>query len=199
MEGSAARRRDRFRVLYGENAPALLGYALRRVRTAADAADVVAETFLVAWRRLDDVPPGRQARPWLFGVSRRVMANQRRGALRRSALADKLRRDLVQQVRLDEPVGREDPAPPMAALQAALERLPEDDRELLRLTTWEGLSPTELATVLGIPAATVRTRLHRARRRLRQAFEAEDLERSWPSGHVTAGGHLLAPDGREEP
>lgn len=82
---------DSFRSLFAGHSRALLGYALRRVSEPADAADVVAETFLVAWRRLDDVPTGSDARLWLFGTARRVLANQRRGALRRSRLADRLR------------------------------------------------------------------------------------------------------------
>ena len=196
MDDIPARRDDQFRVLYQQNLESLLGYALRRVSVPADAADVVAETFLVAWRRLDDVPPGTEARPWLFGVARRVLANQRRGELRRSSLADKLRRDLDRHVRFED--GATDGAtadPAVAAVRDALDRLPEDDREVLRLTTWDGLAPTELATALGIPPATVRTRLHRARRRLRQALAANGagLERSGRDGHVMAGERTLAP------
>jgi RNA polymerase sigma-70 factor (ECF subfamily) len=69
----------RFRRLFDDAERDLLAYALRRVDRPEDAADVVAETFLVAWRRLDDVPPGAQARLWLYGVARRQLANQRRG------------------------------------------------------------------------------------------------------------------------
>ena len=84
----------RFRRLFDDAERDLLAYALRRVDRPEDAADVVAETFLVAWRRLDDVPPGEQARLWLYGVARRQLANQRRGQLRRSQLADRLRAEL---------------------------------------------------------------------------------------------------------
>ena len=69
----------------------MLAYVLRRVERAEDAGDVVAETFLVAWRRMDKVPAGDEARLWLYGVARRQLANQRRGELRRSRLADRLR------------------------------------------------------------------------------------------------------------
>lgn len=65
---------EQFSDLFERTHGALLGYAVRRVTDPADAADVVAETYLVAWRRLEDVPPGAQARPWLFGVARRVLA-----------------------------------------------------------------------------------------------------------------------------
>ena len=61
----------------------MLGYALRRTDNTDDAADVLAETFLVAWRRPDEIPPGPQARLWLYGTARRVLANQRRAERRR--------------------------------------------------------------------------------------------------------------------
>lgn len=64
-------RQERFRVVYDDNYELILGYALRRTDTADDAADVVADTFLVAWRRLDDVPKGEQARLWLYGTAAR--------------------------------------------------------------------------------------------------------------------------------
>src|SRR5580704_6064903 len=81
--GSADRRR-RFETIYAANCGPILGYVLRRTRNGDDAADVVAETFLTAWRRLDDVPPGDQARLWLYGVARRVLANHQRGERRKS-------------------------------------------------------------------------------------------------------------------
>lgn len=73
--GSGVDLDDRFRVLYAAHLNAILGYALRRVAAPEDAADVVAETFLIAWRRCADVPPGGEARLWLYGVARRVLAN----------------------------------------------------------------------------------------------------------------------------
>lgn len=95
---------ERFAALFERIHRPLLAYALRRVSDPADAADVVAETFLVAWRRLDDVPAGEAARPWLFGVARRVLANHYRGERRRDALADRLRDQLTEVVvESDEP------------------------------------------------------------------------------------------------
>ena len=154
---------DRFRQLFAATERDLLAYALRRVDRAEDAADVVAETFLVAWRRLDQVPQGDEARLWLYGVARRQLANQRRGQLRRSRLADRLRAELpaaVADVRSQEDHRA-------ATVRAALARLEEEDREILRLSSWEGLTPSEIASVLGVPGVTVRSRLHRARKRLR--------------------------------
>ncbi len=88
-EGEVIRRR-RFEALFEENFRPLLGYAMRRIDDTSAAADVVAETFTTAWRRLDDVPNGTEARLWLYGTARRVLANYRRGERRRGALVDML-------------------------------------------------------------------------------------------------------------
>jgi RNA polymerase sigma-70 factor (ECF subfamily) len=175
----------RFRALFQDEARGVLGYALRRVDSPEDAADVVAETFGVAWRRIGDVPPGADARLWLYGVARRVLANQRRGALRRRRLADRMR----EQLRLTDGLDATLDDDREHAVGRALARLQEQDREVLLLASWEGLTPSEIAAVIGVPAATARTRLHRARGRLRT-----ELERS---GHVVVAA-LGAPARHEE-
>jgi RNA polymerase sigma-70 factor (ECF subfamily) len=181
----------RFRSLYAAHAASMLGYAVRRVEAPGDAADVVAETFLVAWRRLDEVPADDEARAWLFGVARRVLANRRRGDLRRTRLSAQLRQHLAHEVAiLPAPAGG-----PVDQVQQALDRLDESDRELLRLTAWDGLKPGEVAVVLGLPAATVRTRLHRARRRLRAELEGLEAVGAEP---LAVDGQRLAPDAGEE-
>ena len=86
---------ERFRHVYAEHVDRVLGYALRRTDRPEDAADVVAETFLVAWRRLGDVPEEPRTRLWLYGVARRVLANQRRGERRRTSLGERLAADLA--------------------------------------------------------------------------------------------------------
>jgi RNA polymerase sigma-70 factor (ECF subfamily) len=154
---------DRFRVLFDEHRRTVLGYALRRTDEPADAADVLAETFLVAWRRIGDVPAGDDARPWLLGVARRVLANHRRGTRRRLGLAERLGRQLD--------VAVPPPEPMEPALARALQRLSEGDREILLLSAWEGLEPSEIAAVTGQRAVTVRSRLHRARARLRAELD----------------------------
>lgn len=153
---------ERFAALFARTHQPLLAYAVRRVSDPADAADVVAETYLVAWRRLDDVPEGDAARPWLFGVARRVLANLYRGERRRGALADRLRESLTEVLPAVEPE---------PAVVAALRGLPGPDQEILRLVAWEELARDEIALVLGVSRATVRVRLHRARRRLRERLE----------------------------
>jgi len=167
-------REETFRRLYSEHFDLVLGFALRRVDRPEDAADVTADTFLVAWRRLAHVPPGDEARPWLYGVARRVLANQRRGTLRRTALGDRLRRELATSVpdSSDDVVQRAD-------VTEAMRRLSARDQEVLELHLWEGLESREIAEVLGLTTVVVRPRLSRARTRLREIL-GNDPE---PPGH----------------
>jgi RNA polymerase sigma factor (sigma-70 family) len=152
--------------LYEEHWDQVLSYALRRTRSPEDAADVVADTFLVAWRRAADVPPGEEARAWLYGVARRVLANQRRGAHRRDRLVERLRDDLATEVSCEPPPAGQ------AAVTEALGRMKEEDREVLLLAGWEQLQPAEIAVALGVSTVAARSRLHRARRRFRREFGA---------------------------
>lgn len=160
---AATRDDERFRGLFDLHFRAVYAFALRRASSAEGAADVAAETFTVAWRRLADVPDGEQARLWLYGVARRVLANTRRGERRRDLLVE----------RLATVADDRSPAPPddgaaTAVVRDALAGLADGDREVLVLSAWEELSPAEIGVVLDLPAATVRTRLHRARNRLRE-------------------------------
>ncbi|MEW2383046.1 RNA polymerase sigma factor [Micromonospora sp. NPDC047707] len=184
---SGTEHEDRFRRVYTMNFEPLLAYAMRRVEQPEDAADVVAETFLVAWRRSRDMPPEAEARLWLYGVARRVLANHHRGGVRRERLGDRLRQRLRVAVAVDP--GSE--VPERLTVQAALARLGDLDREVLLLTFWEGLEPREAAAVLQVNPAAVRTRLSRARARLRDLV-GDDLD---PTGHVP---DVMAARGSEE-
>jgi RNA polymerase sigma-70 factor, ECF subfamily len=187
-------RRVRFELLYGKHAPAVKAYVLRRAAPAV-ADDLVAEVFVVCWRRFDEIPA--DPLPWLLGVARRVLSTYRRGERRGAALRQRLADDAG----APEVVGDGVPASTAAggirwqgapgegtllsassgegggALREALARLSESDRELLLLIAWEGLSPTQAAAAMGVSAATMRVRLHRARRRLARALLREDGER----------------------
>lgn len=168
-------RRQRFQALYAAHWQALFGYACRRADTVEDAADIVSEVFLVAWRQLDEVPAGSQARMWLFGVARLTLNNHQRGQRRRDRLGGALMTALRENY-------AEDPSDWMARseaadkVRAALARLPDADRELICLVAWEELTPTQAARLLGINAAAARTRLSRARRRLRQELDDDATE-----------------------
>jgi RNA polymerase sigma-70 factor (ECF subfamily) len=172
VEDHVSARERRFEALYAAHHPQVFGYVMRRCDSSDDAADAIAETFLVAWRRLDDAPSGDQLRLWLYGVARRVLANRRRGDRRRLALADRLRSDLAAHTM--PAAGHEQKLGEHEALHAAFRSLSADDREVLALEAWEELSSQQIATVLGCSSAAARTRLHRARRRLQMALAQQD-------------------------
>jgi RNA polymerase sigma-70 factor (ECF subfamily) len=157
-----------FTRLYAEHGRAVLAYALSRAAGVEDAADVVAETFLVAWRRAGEVPAGAEARFWLFGVARRTLANQQRGERRRTRLGERLRAELQAAAPM-----LPEPDAGAGAIRCALDRLGKDDRELLLLAGREELKSPEIGQVLGISAMAARARLRRARRRLRIELAAE--------------------------
>jgi RNA polymerase sigma-70 factor (ECF subfamily) len=182
MTSSASARHRRFDQIYADNLPLILGYAARRCAQPGDAADVAAEVFLTAWRRMDDLPEGRE-RLWLFGAARRVLANQRRGLRRKSVLADRLRAELLAR----PPVRDSDQS--TRYITDALATLPDRDREVLTLVVWDGLTPTEIAELDNLPPATVRSQLMRARTRLRAALgdipAATSGQRPAQPGHVS--------------
>jgi RNA polymerase sigma factor (sigma-70 family) len=158
---------ERFTALYDRHYRSVLGYTL--LRAGQDAAeDVVSETFMVAWRRLDDLPD--PPLPWLLGVARNLLHKQYDSGRRRQALADRVtalttRDDLAGPDVAERVVERD-------AARAALASLGERDVEAIVLATWYGLSPREAARVVGCSAATFTVRLHRARKRLVGALRA---------------------------
>lgn len=180
LTGAAEARRRRFEEIYAANHAAITGYVLRRTDSPDDAADVIADTFLTCWRRLGDAPDGGDARLWLYGVARRVLANHHRGERRRTALADRLRTDLAAAWRAREYSGE------LAGITAAFRRLPAADQELLALAAWEGLTTGQIAAVLGCSPNAVRIRRHRARRRFTALLASGQAARP-PGGHVTNG------------
>ncbi|GAA2431243.1 hypothetical protein GCM10010191_51210 [Actinomadura vinacea] len=179
-------RSARFEELYAAHLGHVTGYVRRRTDDPDDAADVIAETFLVAWRRLDDVPRGDAARFYLYGVARRTLANQRRGERRRRDLTARIGQDLAADLAA---AAAPDPARP--EIGAAFRALAEADRELLGLAGWEGLDNGQIAAVLGVSRNAVRIRLHRARRRFARQLERRGAD------HLTV--HALATRSKGEP
>ncbi len=147
------RTRDWFRALFDEHHHALLAYAVRRVGPD-EAEDVVAEVFTTLWRRRDEVPA--EVRPWLYGVARHEILHTHRGTGRRQAL----RQRMAQQT-----PGPDDDGFARVEIDAVLDQLDPTDAEVLRLTVWEQLTPSEIALTLGISAPAARQRLLRARNR----------------------------------
>ena len=165
MSGESRRRR-RFDALFDAYRLDIASYCSWRTGSRADAEDAAAETFLVAWRRIDAIPPGEAARAWLYATARRVTANERRSQRRRDALADRLSREGS-----IDPQDAAPTSPEEIAVHQALGRLSKHDLEVLLLVEWEGLRPSEVGRVLGCEEVTARGRLHRARSRFREAFQ----------------------------
>jgi RNA polymerase sigma-70 factor (ECF subfamily) len=162
----------RFEALFRAHERAVLAYAMRRTSMPADAEDAAAETFAIAWRKLEAVPVVvDEALPWLYAVARRVLANQRRGIGRRERLAALLQ---VRDVPTPQHVGEAQDGPAFEALA----RLSASDQELLRLVAWEELGNQQIAVVLGITTNAVAIRLHRARQRFSAALKSIDPSRT---------------------
>ncbi|MGY1855168.1 RNA polymerase sigma factor [Modestobacter sp. SYSU DS0290] len=150
--------RARFEELFQDTRGPLLAYLSHRA-PIDDAPDLLAEVYLIAWRRRADLPAGDERRLWLFGVARRLLAEHHRSAAVRTGVEGEAgeaasRGQSAHRGTRDEAVHR------------ALGTLSDVDRDLITLTTWERLSPAEAAQVIGITANTARVRLHRARARL---------------------------------
>jgi RNA polymerase sigma-70 factor (ECF subfamily) len=152
-----------FEELYNATNDDLLRYFLRRVQQPADAADLLADVFVVAWRHREQAHD--DARLWLFGVARKVLAGYRRGKHAQNALADRLRQQVVEQY---------EPSLDDLHVRELLARLSRSDRELIELVLYDQLTAAELATVLDKNPGTVRVRLHRARQRLQAHVAADD-------------------------
>jgi RNA polymerase sigma factor (sigma-70 family) len=152
-----------FETLYRETYPRVLSYA-RATASEADADDAVAETYMIAWRRQRDIPRGAEL-GWLVGVTRRVLANARRGRRRAGALHALL--DLQPRAPGPDPVERVLDG----ELRTALRALSPLDREALLLVVWFDLSATDAAMALGLTPPAFRMRTARARRRLRAELQ----------------------------
>ena len=144
---------QRFERIYAEHADAVRAYVRRRAPQAV-VDDVVADVFVVALRRIDDVP--RNALPWLYAVARRTLANERRK-----------RHDLP----LDQEPSYEPEPVGDHRLAAAFAALSDADREILRLVAWEGLPFRDVARVLDVSPVAARVRFHRAKARLREELD----------------------------
>ena len=150
------------------NSSDLLAYFGRRVPIPADAADLLSELMIVAWKRQGSIPTDDQdARMWMFGIARNVLNGQRRSVSRRSALAGRL----IDELSVDIPAVDDAEAAEVRALIALLDDL---DQEIVRCVYWDGFSLAETAQLLGMRPATVRSRHARARDKLRDALGAAD-------------------------
>lgn len=177
---------DKFEHLFRRCYPTVVAYTRRRVaREAVD--DAVAETFMIAWRRLDRVPS--EPLPWLLAVARNVISTQQRSARRQESLALRLRSDLRPPDRGGSAGLREVEGPSDGVLDA-LDQLSPSEREAITLIAWDELTPTEAAAALGQSPVAFRVRFHRAKRRLQRLLLARGVgEVASPAGtcHIREG------------
>jgi RNA polymerase sigma-70 factor (ECF subfamily) len=174
----------RFEALYDAHRPEVLAYCTRRVSTG-DAADACSETFLVAWRRIDDVPPPPRTLPYLYGIAARVISNHRRTLHRRTRLQERLRA-----------FGATSPRDPDVLnvqserdndVLVALRRLKPKDREIVMLSAWEDLPRDTIAELMGMTRAAIDQRIYRSYQRLARML-APAAERSPVSPPITETG-----------
>ena len=157
----------RLEELAATHATRVLAYLARRTTPAEDAADVFQEVLTTAWRRIHDAPDDPDhALAWLLAIARRALANHRRANLRRQEATQRLRAELAGH---RQPVHEDDA---VDTVRDALARLEADDREVLALTYWDGLTSEQVSVVLGTTPGSARKRLQRARERLRRVLEA---------------------------
>jgi RNA polymerase sigma factor (sigma-70 family) len=172
---------EAFAILYDRHAATLHRYVARRLGEGV-ADDIVADTFLSAFRKRARFDPGTSsnARPWLYGIAANLIGKHTRSEVRMLRAYARTGADpvLTQQATFDDAFGRAESATGERDLARALATLAKGDREVLLLIAWADLSYAEVATALGIPVGTVRSRLNRARIRVRAALGGSD-----PSSH----------------
>ena len=159
-------REARFHALFEEHYRAVARFVRTRGHGSGDADDLVAGTFEVAWRQMEKVPEGREALPWLLGVARNLSRNARRKSQREASFVGELSTVTVPWAELPS----EDRAA-SAEVMGALVQLKPVDRDLVLLVAWDELTPSEAGRVLGLGPVTARSRLHRARQRLRALID----------------------------
>lgn len=166
---------ERFHALYEHSSRDLLGYLVRRTQSPEEAADCLAETFLIAWRKRDQMPQDEaQARPWVFGIARNVLRREREMEHKQSRAVEALASELSG-TRLAIPA--EDPG------TAALTLLSPLDREIIEMLAWDQLSPREVAAILELSPNVVRIRAHRSRIKLREELQKGSSDIVQPLSH----------------
>lgn len=175
---------SQFEAIYRLTYQKTLAYVRRRTSNLSDALDVVSDTYLVAWRRLDTLLAVDEPQAWLYGVASRTLSNLNRSQRRRESLLSRI-------VELESNQLGVDPAESVAwsddlvAVLTAMDRLSEHDQELLLIAAYEDLSHTEIALALGTRPVLIRSALFRARRRLERQTRDVAQQRYEASGHTT--------------
>ncbi|MGA2529773.1 MAG: sigma-70 family RNA polymerase sigma factor [Acidimicrobiales bacterium] len=181
-EGPSPSPEIRCNALYRAHFRAVLGYVRRREASEADVADIVADVFAIAWRRIDSVPEAPGDLLWLYGVARRILSEHRRRRWRRGRLSDRIAVERIVELETIRD-------PQHDRLLVLIARLRPADQEVLRLVLWEELSHEAAAAVLGCSVNAVAVRIYRAKRRI-----AKELEISKPSEPPTDAVTFQSPD-----
>lgn len=177
-----------FEAVYRETYSRTLAYALRRTANDADAHDVVAETYMVAWRRIEDLRKADLPQAWMYGIAYKVLGNARRAGSRREALMAKAYRySPVAEASVD-PASLVENQHEINHVCTAMSGLSPRDQEILHLAAFEELDSSEIAEALSVPAPLVRSMLYRARRRLNHALQTPPPRREPAAGHKEDGG-----------
>jgi RNA polymerase sigma-70 factor, ECF subfamily len=164
---------DVFGDVFDRHADAVYRHLLRRTADWSEAEDLTSAVFLHAWRRRDEtLPRGDSMLPWLLGVANGVLGNSRRARRRYNALVARVPLPRPAPDHADDVAGRLDDQRAAAVLRRSVARLPRRERDVVELCWWDGLSQEDTASALGIPVGTVKSRLHRARRRLAEDTKA---------------------------
>ncbi len=175
-------REARFEELYRSTAQDLLAFITRRTSDPAEATDVLAEVYIVAWRRIEKLPAGSEARLWLFGVARNLLMKSSQQRQSHQAIVH----DLTEELARLAPYRTESPDGVLTeTMRSCLQKLPRKQREVLLLTAWEGLKPREIAKVTGSSANVVRVRLHHARQQLARELRPETTSATCHEGAAT--------------
>tara|TARA_Y100000741_G_scaffold83497_1_gene61364 strand:+ start:1247 stop:1858 length:612 start_codon:yes stop_codon:yes gene_type:complete len=161
--------RERFRVLYDESYEDLWRYIQRRSISTEEARDTLSEVFLVAWKRLEDVPVGKEARLWLFGVARNLLKASWRKRKRSKDLVVRIGNEMSTRGSTDTELDTSG----VLKIVKALQFLSENDQEILRLVAWEKLSHKEISVVFGCSENAASIRIHRARVRLTKVMQTD--------------------------
>jgi len=156
--------KEHFRTIYTEHYDSIWRYCIRRCSDIGHVEEVVADTFTVAWSKLDAIPKGSETKPWLYGVARNHLRNSWRKSKRSIDLTNRLKNELATDA---TPIDPETSATEDASqIIDALQKLKFRDQEILRLSCWEKLTHSQIATVLGCSDNAATIRVHRAKEKL---------------------------------
>ncbi|WP_203884283.1 RNA polymerase sigma factor [Planotetraspora kaengkrachanensis] len=174
---------EAFGVIFDRHARAVYNHCFRRTADWSDAEDITSVVFLEAWRRHRELSPERDsALPWLLGVANNVLRNRYRAKRNHRDALDRMSAMSAEPDPADDIAGRIDDEHQMRRVLTAVNRLPLADQEVLSVCVWAGLSYDDAAIALDLPVGTVRSRLSRARARLKKLTASSSGNAREPAG-----------------